>query len=1072
LITVRRSTKQGSADLELVHESLLVAWSRFARWLEGSHEEREFLEEIEHAAELWQRHDHRTEELWQGEALREAEATVKRLELDLPKTARLFLDSSRQRSDRRDRHRRMLIAGVFVALSAIAAMLGVQRHEARSERDRADQQRLFAERGQADALREGAKAAWLQGNIFEARCKLRRSLEILDSTAGRALWWQLESDPLRWRDPGDTLHFQVTVSADGRLLAASGADAAVTVFDTRTRDARLLTGHDDATLGVAFSPDGHLLAAGTYGGEVIVWSLADGQLRKFSGHDMVPWYLVFSADSSELVSASYDGTIRIWNVATGNTRAILTGHEERIRRVRLSPDGRTLASGSYDGTIRLWDLASASHIKTLTTNGPAIALAWNDDGSLIVSGGSDGPLVQVWDVERGEAIATMDVGHSASIESLDFSPDGQFVASGSRDWTVRVWDVASGAIHRIFDGHEGEIHVVRFSPEGDYLAVTSANKGLRLWNLDPPARPLPVSGHTEKAYRAAFSPDGSVVATSSEDDTVRLWNVSTGEVLRVIAGHESDLFGLAFSPDGRMLVTTGADRTARLWDAESGELLRVLRGHQREVVAAEFAPDGRLATASVDGVIRYWDPTTWTVVAELSDHNAPVIDLDFSADGRFLASSGYDGTVRLWSTVTLKQVRVLTGHEGNVHGVHFEPDGRHLVSTSYDGTLRRWSTSTGESRILERFDSAPYFHDIGGEGRTIAVPIVSGEVFLLDQVAGERTTLVTHSSGVSAARFSPGGEVLATTGADGTLLMTRVADGRPLWRAPALMTQPPVLLNHLGLQELVPGALADLPADAEWLSAVENRARLASQSEDGQLLCLVTWDGLFELWHVSEDRVLYTDSPSAITRLVAVPGGCLSHSADGQVRLVRADTTLQTFAEGATAIGCENDEIFVATGNLVSTYTLGGEQSATIEAVEGISAIARMHGRIVVGTSQGPLLAYDEVKTDSEPSAMRTTPLAPVTRIGAGPSGTMAVGFANGEVALWDLETGGMLMKARLHGEINHLAVGDSGLVAASELGQTLNWDLSSLVESRAEFLRRIRTAAPAVWENGRPVVH
>jgi len=125
---------------------------------------------------------------------------------------------------------------------------------------------------------------------------------------------------------------------------------------------------------------------------------------------------------------------------------------------------------------------------------------------------------------------------------------------------------------------------------------------------------------------------------------------------------------------------------------------------------------------------------------------------------------------------------------------------------------------------------------------------------------------------------------------------------------------------------------------------------------------------------------------------------------------------------------------------------------------------------MVIGTEYGALLAYDDLATDAAPLAMRATPSSPVTRIGAGPAGTVAAGFANGEVALWDLKTGVMLINARLHGRIIHLAAGPSGLVSASELGQSLNWDLSSLEEPRTEFLRRVRSAVPAVWENGRAV--
>ena len=1063
LITVQRSSGSDTADLELVHESLLFAWKRFARWLEGSHEEREFLEEIEHAAELWQRRDRRTDELWQGEALREAEATVRRLELDLPKTAGRFLDASRRREDQRGRRRRWLIAGTITVLIAISVMLGVQRHEARSERDR-------AQRGQAEALLEGSRSAWLQGDLFEARTKLRRSLEILDSTAGRALWWQLEGDPLRWRDPGDTLRYQVTFSADGRTLATTGPGTVVTLFDTRTREVRVLSGHGEPTLGVAFSPDGQLVAAGTYGGDVVLWSRADGQMRRLTGHKQVPWYLVFSQDGSELISASYDGDIRIWNVATGNTRAVLEGREERIRRIRLSPDGRTLASGGFDGTIRLWDLDSASYLKTLTADGPVLALAWSHDGSQIVSGGLSGPRIQVWDVAQSEVTTTLEVGHTGAIESLDFSPDGRFVASGSRDWTVRVWDPRNGSIHRVFDGHEGEIHVARFSPGGAFLAVTSADKGLRLWNLDPPARPQLISGHTEKAYRAAFSPDGAVVATSSEDETVRLWDASSGDVLQVITGHESDLYGLDFSPDGRILATTGADRTTHLWDAESGELLVLLRGHEREVLAAAFAPDGRLATAGVDGKILLWDPQTWTV-AESADHEAPVIDLDFSSDGRLLASAGYDHIIRLWSSTSMKEVRTLTGHEGNIYGVRFEPDGRHLISTGHDHTMRRWNTSTGDSHVLQRFESIPYFHDIDGTGRLIAVPLTKGRIILLDRVDGEMTTLATHGSGATGATFSPNGKIVASTGGDGTLLMTEIAEGRPLWRAPALLTHPPLLYSHRGWHELVPGALDQLPPDARWRSTVENNARLASQSDDGRLLCLVTWDGVFELWDTAADSVLSTDSPPEITRLMAVPGGCVSHADDRSVRLVTADAGFAMLAEDASAIGLGDEEIFFAAGDVVTTFTLGGEPLAEFETGGWISAIAKIHDHMVTGTSDGDLLIHEDFTSDAKPLAMRSTPPSPVTRIQSGPAGTVAAGFANGVVALWDLDTGVMLINARLHGRIIHLAAGPSGLVAASELGQTLNWDLSSLDEPRDEFLHRVRSAVPAVWEDGHAVV-
>ncbi len=333
-------------------------------------------------------------------------------------------------------------------------------------------------------------------------------------------------------------------------------------------------------------------------------------------------------------------------------------------------------------------------------------------------------------------------------------------------------------------------------------------------------------------------------------------------------------------------------------------------------------------------------------------------------------------------------------------------------------------------------------------------------------------TLANHRSGATGATFSPNGEIVASTGGDGTLIMTQVADGRPLWRAPALLTHPPLLYTHRGWHELTPGAIDDLPPDAGWRTAVEDTARMASQSKDGSLLCLVTWDGVFELWNTVDDTVLFTDSHPGISRLHAVGGGCVTRNDDHQVRLVQAGTGFKVLAEEADAIGFGDGEIFVASENLVTIFD---DDGARVDDGRGRSSRVgdrqnRRPGgrRNLEWTAPGLSRHY---RRWQRRSPCGSTPQSPVTRIVAGPAGTVAAGFANGQVALWDLETGAMLINSRLHGGIVHLRTSSSGLIAVSELGQFLDWDLSALVEPRSEFMEGVRSAVPAVWENGRAVV-
>ena len=156
-------------------------------------------------------------------------------------------------------------------------------------------------------------------------------------------------------------------------------------------------------------------------------------------------------------------------------------------------------------------------------------------------------------------------GHSGSVYSVAFSPDGKVLASGSGG-TIKLWDVKSGALLKTLKGHSWSVYSVAFSPDGKVLASGSYDKTILLWDVESGALLQTLKGHSWGVLSVAFSPDGKVLASGSGDNTIKLWDVKSGALLKTLKGHSDDVLSVAFSPDGKILASGSNDETIKFWE--------------------------------------------------------------------------------------------------------------------------------------------------------------------------------------------------------------------------------------------------------------------------------------------------------------------------------------------------------------------------------------------------------------------------------------------------------------------------------------------------------------------------
>jgi len=197
------------------------------------------------------------------------------------------------------------------------------------------------------------------------------------------------------------------------------------------------------------------------------------------------------------------------------------------------------------------------------------------------------------------------------VKSVVFSPNGQVLASGSSDRTIRLWNPSTGELLRSFPGlPDVVISMAFFSVDGRLLASAHFDKAIRLWNLHTGELLHTLTGHSRAVDSVAISPDRQALASGSRDWTVKLWDLQTGKLLRSFLGHSDEVRSVAINTDGWILASGSSglnDHTIRLWNLHTGELLCTITQDVDLVYCLAFSPDGKiLVSGGSDESIKIW----------------------------------------------------------------------------------------------------------------------------------------------------------------------------------------------------------------------------------------------------------------------------------------------------------------------------------------------------------------------------------------------------------------------------------------------------------------------------------
>jgi WD40 repeat protein len=521
----------------------------------------------------------------------------------------------------------------------------------------------------------------------------------------------------------------------------------------------------------------------------------------------------------------------------------------------------------------------------------------------------------------------MQTGHTETISAVVFSPDNKYVASGSSDNTVKIWEAASGRELRVLSGHNKAVKSIAWSSNGKLLASASIDKTVRLWNVETGTEIPGLSNFNEAAEVVTFSQNGRMIAAGSADQTIKIWDTESKREIKVLKDAGNRITALAFSPDGLILASGGTDNSIKIWEINSEKNPRVLKKHTDRVKALAFSPDGKfLASGAADNTVRIWNASNRNEIYKFTGHNDKILTLNFlsgneivsadakravkfwnpakgtetrvsggqrnsdypveaqsaafSLDGRFVVFDDGIRAADLFETSSGGRIETLENHVFGFNSVAFSPDKNWLAVGSVDNTIKLWDLQTGQSLPpLDGHNGNVRSVLFTPDSRKIISAGLDSTIKIWDFTAGdEPQTLGRHKSGINSIAVSRSGKRLASGGFDKIVKLWDLTNASEIKTLPEQSGEVTAVAFSSDENVIASGSadnivkVWDLAAGKEILTLTEHTEKIEAVafSPDKKFLASAGADKSIKVWDLaSGKRLLNLSNPTGKVKSIS-----------------------------------------------------------------------------------------------------------------------------------------------------------------------------------------------------------